>query len=180
MYNLKFILSFLILVSFSFICDFSSKPQNETENKKEERNYQDNDKQNKNIHGIVNDAKNKFYAYLPKIEKTNEGKLNVMQTYTGDFTGDGLEDVAIYFTLSFIGGNADKLNSIALYKNTGSSAKVIAGFEPSYSFSFNRISEGKIYITRNDYAPDDPRCCPSIKTEKVLTVSDGKVFERDL
>jgi hypothetical protein len=122
-------------------------------------------------------AEKKFRSYLPKIEASHEGVLDLMQSYTGDFTGDGIEDIAIYFSLSPKGGgNAIVGQGISLYKNLGNDVKVIAGFEPDYLFSFSRISNNRIFVEKLEYADGDPRCCPSIKEEKALTISGTKVY----
>lgn len=128
------------------------------------------------MQNIIKLAQAKFDAYLPKIEKTNNAGLDGREAYTGDFTGDGLEDVAIYFVLTpKEGGNAIVGQGLTLYQNTGNDVKVIAGFEPDYMFSFRRIENGKIYIEKLAYAETDGHCCPSIKENRVLTVSGNKI-----
>lgn len=118
-----------------------------------------------------------FEAYLPKILKSHDARIDLQEPVTGDFTGDGIDDVAIYFSLSpKDGGNALVGQGLTLYKNDGKSVKVIAGFEPDYLFSFTKISNGKIYVEILEYAEDDGRCCPSIKTEHILTISGNKVY----
>lgn len=180
-YKLKFACSLLTLM-FLLSCGLF---RNEQSTKQEEQKKPD-DTQNKtkelsvnkkSLKEIVADAKKKFNEYSPKIEKDHDGTLNSIEAYTGDFTNDGLEDVAIYFTLNFTGGNGLKWVGISFYKNDGSEAKVIAGFEPNYNFTFDRISEGKIFITKQEYKKDDPRCCPSIHTPIKLTITGNKVSE---
>ena len=132
------------------------------------------------IDKILHVAKTKFKSYLPQIEKTNDAKLDLMDVYTGDFTGDGKEDVAIYFTLAPAGGgNALAGQGIVFYENTGRDVKVIAGYEPDYSFYFDKISGGKVFVFKTEYTENDARCCPSIKVKKALTIVNGKVQERD-
>lgn len=118
-----------------------------------------------------------FEAYLPKILESHGANLDLQEPVTGDFTGDGIEDVAIYFSLSPEGGgNALVGQGLTLYQNDGKRVKVIGGFEPDYLFSFKKISNGKIYVEKLEYAEEDGRCCPSIKTEHVLTISGNKVY----
>ena len=122
-------------------------------------------------------AESKFEQYAPKIERSHNAILDLRQSYTGDFTGDGIEDVAIYFSLSpKEGGNALLGQGLSLYQNTGEGVKVIAGFEPDYLFSFSRISRGHIYVDQLEYAKDDGACCPSIKTERTLTIVGSTVY----
>ena len=121
-------------------------------------------------------AEKQFENYAPKILADQEAVLDVTESYTGDFTGDGIDDVAIYFSLASYGGNAIIGQGLALYQNKGRSVEVIAGFEPDYLFSIDKIANGKISITKIAYADTDGRCCPSIKTAHTLTISGNKVF----
>lgn len=122
-------------------------------------------------------AEKKFKQYLPRILKSHDAILDVQTTYTGDFTGDGLADVAIFFSLApRQGGNMLVGQGITLYQNLGNDVKVIAGYDPDYLFSFSRISDGKIYVEKLEYKEDDPQCCPSIKTEHALTISGATAY----
>ena len=118
-----------------------------------------------------------FEAYLPKILESHDAAIDLQEAVTGDFTGDGIDDVAIYFSLSPKGGgNALVGQGLTLYQNDGRRVKVIAGFEPDYLFSFTKISGGKIYVEKLEYADEDGRCCPSIRTEHILTISGSRVY----
>ncbi|MBN9336985.1 MAG: hypothetical protein J0I88_03945 [Chryseobacterium sp.] len=129
------------------------------------------------INEAVKQAEKQFVQYLPKILKSRDGILDVQQSYTGDFTGDGIEDIAIYFSLaSAEGGNAIVGRGMALYKNEGNKVKVIAGYEPDYLFTVDTISNGKIVIEKMEYAETDGRCCPSIRTKHTLTISGNRVY----
>lgn len=122
-------------------------------------------------------AEQQFSNYLPKILDSHDAILDIQETYTGDFTGDGIADVAIYFSLaSNGGGNAIVGQGLALYQNDGNTVKVIAGYEPDYLFVFDKINNGKIYVEKLEYAETDGRCCPSIKTEHALTISSNKAY----
>ncbi len=126
---------------------------------------------------VVKLAEKQFQEYLPKILDVHNAYLDSQDTFTGDFTGDGIEDVAIYFSLApKEGGNTIVGQGLALYQNNGTSVKVIAGYEPDYLFSFKKISKGKIYVEKLEYAETDGRCCPSIKTEHILTISGSEVY----
>ncbi len=122
-------------------------------------------------------AMQQFDAYLPKILESHDAAIDLQEPFSGDFTGDGIDDVAIYFSLSPKGGgNALVGQGITLYQNTGNAVKVIAGYEPDYLFSFDTIKNGKVYVKKLEYAENDGRCCPSIQTEHTLTISGGKAF----
>ncbi|MET0570406.1 MAG: hypothetical protein ABWZ79_03180 [Pedobacter agri] len=122
-------------------------------------------------------AEAQFAKYLPTMLNAHDAYLDSQDTFTGDFTGDGLEDIAIYFSLApNEGGNTIVAQGLTLYKNTGSAVNVIAGYEPDYMFSFLKITKGKIYVEKLAYAETDGRCCPSIKTTHALTIAGSKVY----
>ncbi|KFF75415.1 hypothetical protein HX13_04335 [Chryseobacterium sp. P1-3] len=121
-------------------------------------------------------AMKQFDAYLPKILKTYDGVIDLQDPHVGDFTGDGIEDVAIYWNIAPEGGNALIGQGLSLYKNDGHKVKVIAGYEPDYLFAFDTIKNGKIIVEKLEYAEDDGRCCPSIKTKHALTISGSKAY----
>ncbi|VEH22095.1 Uncharacterised protein [Chryseobacterium nakagawai] len=122
-------------------------------------------------------AVKQFEAYLPKILKTyDDGVIDLQDPHVGDFTGDGIEDVAIYWNIAPEGGNALIGQGLSLYKNDGHSVKVIAGYEPDYLFAFDTIKNGKIIVEKLEYTEEDGRCCPSIRTKHALTIKGSKVY----
>ncbi|SDJ32456.1 hypothetical protein [Chryseobacterium jejuense] len=122
-------------------------------------------------------AMKQFDAYLPKILKTyDDGVIDLQDPHVGDFTGDGIEDVAIYWNIAPEGGNALIGQGLSLYKNDGHTVKVIAGYEPDYLFAFDTIKNGKIIVEKLEYTEEDGRCCPSIKTKHALTIKGSKVY----
>lgn len=122
-------------------------------------------------------AEMQFRKYLPKILKANNAYVDSQDTFTGDFTGDGIMDIAIYFSLApNEGGNTIVAQGLVLYQNQGKKVKVIAGYEPNYLFSVKKIKNGKIYVEKLAYADTDAKCCPSLKTEHILTLSGNKVY----
>ncbi|MDQ1139530.1 hypothetical protein [Pedobacter agri] len=126
---------------------------------------------------VVKLAEAQFAKYLPTMLNAHNAYLDSQDTFTGDFTGDGLEDIAIYFSLApNEGGNTIVAQGLTLYKNTGTAVNVIAGYEPDYMFSFLKINKGKIYVKKLAYAETDGGCCPSIKTTHALTIAGSKVY----
>lgn len=122
-------------------------------------------------------AKKHFSVYKSKLEYKDVA-IGIVDAYTGDFTGDGKEDVVIYYSLEPTdGGNYMSGQGLVLYKNTGANAVFIDKYEPKYLFTFDKINNGNIYISKNDYAEDDPRCCPSIHVIMELTVNGNKITE---
>ncbi|GAA4134811.1 hypothetical protein GCM10022250_29660 [Flavobacterium chungbukense] len=122
-------------------------------------------------------AEKKFQKYLPKILASHDAVLDLQQSYTGDFTGDGIEDVAIYFSLAPSGGgNALVGQGLTLYQNSGYDVKVIAGYEPEKLFEFDKITGGRIHVQELEYTETDGRCCPSIKTPHIITISGSRAY----
>ncbi|RZJ64983.1 MAG: hypothetical protein EOO47_26170 [Flavobacterium sp.] len=122
-------------------------------------------------------AETQFKKYLPTILDAHDAYVDSQDTFTGDFTGDGLADIAIYFSLApKEGGNAIVGQGLTLYKNMGTTVKVLAGYEPDYYFNVVKIADGKIHVQKLAYAETDGRCCPSIKTEHTLTIAGGKAY----
>ena len=130
------------------------------------------------IKEIISIAKKHFSVYKTKLEYKDVA-IGIDDAYTGDFTGDGKEDVVIYYDLEPTdGGNYMAGQGLVLYKNTGDNAVFITKYEPKYLFSFDKINNGNIYISKEDYAEDDPRCCPSIHVIMELAVNGNKISER--
>ncbi|OMQ08203.1 hypothetical protein [[Flexibacter] sp. ATCC 35103] len=182
--NIKIVV--VILISFNLISCNNSKSEKELELKEKELELKEKELSIKEMqisrHKIsTNDAvrlaEKQFENYLPKILKSHDATLDIQESYTGDFTGDGIEDVVIYFSLSPSGGgNALVGQGLTLYQNNGYDVKVIAGYEPDNLFQFDKISNGKIYVEKLEYAENDGHCCPSIQTEHMLTISGSNVY----
>lgn len=118
-----------------------------------------------------------FKRYLPKMLEANNAYLDSKDIFTGDFTGDGIADVAIYFSLApNEGGNTIVAQGLTLYQNNGNTVKVIAGYEPNYLFNFVKIKNGKIYVEKLEYTDTDGRCCPSLKTAHTLRISGNRAY----
>lgn len=176
----KFFALLILPFCFSNCNDKDEKPQttqSSSENKALVSTKTETKQKTISTEEAVKIAEKQFKKYLPTILEAHNGYIDSQDTFTGDFTGDGVADVAIYFSLgSNDGGNVIVGQGIALYQNTGTSVKVIAGYEPDYLFNFKKISQGKIYVEKMEYAETDGRCCPSIKTEHVLKISGGKAY----
>lgn len=126
---------------------------------------------------IIAFAKKHFAVYKSKLEYKGVA-IGIDDAYTGDFTGDGKEDVVIYYDLEPTdGGNYMAGQGLVLYKNIGNDAVFINKYEPKYQFSFDKINNGNIYISQDDYKEDDAHCCPSIHTIMELTVTGNKISE---
>ena len=173
----------VLLIAFAACDKAESKKQEKLsskENLTETKKFTDTAQiaaQNISTAEAVKLAEAQFEAYLPKILASHDAAIDLQEPITGDFTGDGIDDVAIYFSLSPKGGgNALVGQGLTLYQNDGKRVKVIAGYEPDYLFGFKKISNGKIYVEKMEYAEEDGMCCPSIRTEHMLTISGSKVY----
>ena len=130
------------------------------------------------IKEIMSLAQKHFSTYQMNL-LSDDTNIGLSDAYTGDFTNDGKEDVAIYYSIEPTnGGNYLAGQGLALYKNNGKTVSFISTYSPDYLFSFDKISSGNIFISKDEYADEDPRCCPSIHKQIELTINDNKVYER--
>lgn len=184
--NIKTKITIIVLLSLFLTSCNTSKSEKELELKEKELLLKEKELSLKEVQGnrpkiTTNDAvrlaESKFQKYLPKIMSSHDAVLDGQESYTGDFTGDGIEDVAIYFVLvPKDGGNAIVGQGLTLYQNSGFDVKVIAGYEPETMFRFDKINNGKIYVQKLEYAENDGHCCPSIETPHILTISGSKAY----
>ncbi|MBK9633706.1 MAG: hypothetical protein IPO64_04105 [Bacteroidetes bacterium] len=121
-------------------------------------------------------AENQFQIYLANFLKTNDATLELQESRIGDFTGDGIDDIVIDFCISPSGNGNTNWPFLKLYQNTGTQVKFIADYNPSYLFSFDKISNGKIYVKKLEFSEDDARCCPSIEKAHTLNISGSKAY----
>ena len=132
------------------------------------------------ISKIVLLAKEQFNQYKKKLEKGNVA-VGVDNSYTGDFTGDGKEDVLIYYGLEPTdGGNYIAGQGLVLYENISYNVRFMTDYQPNYLFTFDKINSGKIYISKEDYSDEDPRCCPSIHTIMELSLNGKKISSKKI
>lgn len=131
------------------------------------------------IQDIVDKAKQHFEEYQKQLVKNKALTIGIIEPYTGDFTGDGKEDVVIQYSLEPTdGGNYLAGQGLVLYRNIGNDVEFIKDYEHPNLFTFSRISIGNIYITELEYAEEDPRCCPSIETTIQLSVNGNKITSK--
>lgn len=183
---MKKIISFLCLTVILTACNKSESKGNKNDELKEGKQLSQEQKTHSeeakssesriSKDEAVKLAMKQFDDYLPNILKTYDGVIDLQIPNTGDFTGDGIEDIAIYWNIAPEGGNAIIGQGLSLYKNDGKAVKVIAGYEPDYLFAFDTIKNGKIIVERLEYAEEDGRCCPSIKTKHALTIKGNKAY----
>lgn len=136
----------------------------------------ENFEKNISIIEAVNLAENQFQIYIANFLKTNDATLELQESHTGDFTGDGIDDIVIDYSISPSGNGNTNWPFLKLYQNTGTEVKFIADYEPSYLFSFDKISNGKIYVKKLEFSENDPRCCPSIEKTYALKISGSNAY----
>ena len=118
-----------------------------------------------------------FGKEISQIEKELEVSLDLKEFHTGDFTGDNVADIAVYYSLTPAGGgNILAGQGMILYENYGNDINRIAKYESDYLFSFREIKNGEVYVTKLEFEEGDPRCCPSIQTKYKLTISGNRVY----
>lgn len=122
---------------------------------------------------------NKHFSVYKSTLENKDVAVVLNNAYTGDFTGDGKEDVVICYVLEPTNGAMYSAGQgLVLYKNTGDNAVFINKYEPKYIFAFDKINNGNIYISKDDYADGDPRCCPSLHATMELLVNNNEITER--
>ena len=131
------------------------------------------------------EVKKLFLQYLPKI--SGGRKLNVADKWDGyeialgDINGDNLIDAIVYYSLEPTmddagGGNAILyLPGLVAYINTGKNLIMADHTDDFYAEGLTKIMNGVIFLAGHDYANDDPRCCPSIKTTIKFALKNNKL-----
>ena len=130
-------------------------------------------------------VKKLFLQYLPII--SGGRKLNVADKWDGyeialgDINGDNLIDAVVYYSLEPAiddagGGNAILyLPGLVAYINTGKNLIMTDHTDDFYAEGLTKIMNGVIFLEGHDYAIDDPRCCPSIKTTIKFVLKNNKL-----
>lgn len=180
---MKKIIGIIGLLAVFTGCNTSENKGHQKDGLKEEKSLSKKEESKETVKNRISNeeavklAVKQFEAYLPKILKTyDDGVIDLQDPHVGDFTGDGIADVAIYWNIAPEGGNALIGQGLSLYKNDGHTVKVIAGYEPDYLFAFDTIKNGKIIVEKLEYTEDDGNCCPSIKIKHALTIKGNKAY----
>jgi hypothetical protein len=111
---------------------------------------------------------------LPKLKNSNKdiGGIDVLEGYVGDLTNDKLDDIVVFYSLTAKGGNVDINSGLAVYQNKDNKLLLVENIIPNYMFSVKKIFNNRIYIEKIEYAENDGRCCPSLKSEVQLKVNN--------
>ncbi len=84
-----------------------------------------------------------------------------VQTFYGDFTGDGAAD-ALAWVMFTGGGNSDMLN-VALFRNESGVMVYFRSTDDVFGIDPRNVlfTPGRITLTSTMPRPGDPRCCPT-------------------
>lgn len=84
-----------------------------------------------------------------------------VQTFYGDFTGDGLDD-ALAWVLYPSGGNSEFLD-VALFRNEGGLMAYFRSIDNVFGGNPRDVvfDQGRITLTTTMPKQGDPRCCPT-------------------
>ncbi len=104
---------------------------------------------------------------------TSKMVFNGKNEHVVDIDGDNLNDVLIDYSLAPEMGNITE-GGLLLYLNKKDKMEAVTRMEPPFQYEFKEISKGLLILTKLEYADEDPRCCPSIRTDKFFQFSDGK------
>lgn len=106
------------------------------------------------IEGSERDSASERYCYV----------VNIL---VGDLNQDGLKDGLVHYACGFkAGGNARAGSGWAVMINDNGSLFLLLTDEEINIVPSKITSDGTIIGEQLDYAPSDPRCCPSIKTPR--------------
>ncbi|TRX35336.1 hypothetical protein FNW52_11490 [Flavobacterium sp. ZT3R18] len=111
-----------------------------------------------------------------KLRGVNE-VLENSETYIGDLTRDGLQDVIIwYVTYPEDSPFSPVTERMRLYVNEKNSLKQYSDFAPQYMFSVKSISNNVINIMKYDYEDTDEPRNPSISIPEKIILSKKNNF----
>lgn len=101
-------------------------------------------------------------------EQYGEEVYSPVETFYGDFTGDGLND-ALAWILYPSGGNSDYLN-VALFRNEAGVMTYYRSIDNVFGSNPRDVvfEKGSIRLTSTMPKPDDPRCCPTGSQDWVI------------
>ncbi|MFN2159182.1 MAG: DUF4377 domain-containing protein [Anaerolineales bacterium] len=103
-----------------------------------------------------------------------EASLSPFRVY-GDLNGDGRADAALILVLET--GNGEPTHHLLAAINDRGFPQVLQPFELGQAVFIHRmdIDNGSIHIILDEYAPDDPVCCPSIQRQLSFSTGTGRL-----
>jgi hypothetical protein len=100
-----------------------------------------------------------------------------------DVDGDGVQDAIVFFTIEGMAGGNNYEQYLTILKGQPSgfllldTALIGGGSMGGASYEPPAIKERRITIQRTEYADEDSRCCPSIKSNITLVLQGSKLVE---
>ena len=92
--------------------------------------------------------------------------------FIGDLDNDDETDIAYTILLSSGGNTEEAMHMVVLTES-----KQEMNFKLEYNCAITGINNKKIMVTAFEYADDDPRCCPSLKSYKSYSFIGNKIVE---
>ncbi|HXB11798.1 MAG TPA: hypothetical protein VNZ45_07425 [Bacteroidia bacterium] len=119
-----------------------------------------------------------FEKYSSKIEGSKRDCWNI-SVLIGDLNGDGIKDGLAFYGCDLkdnhTNGGVPPYSGIAIFISKNGELQFIGTDENLNEFIPDSIRGGIIYGEKDDYGPDDPRCCPSIKKEMEYKLEGNKL-----
>lgn len=150
---------FTLTVIFLSLISLYSKSQTFTVNEKTANNALMNYFKNNNI------TNNK-----DKVFQTSQVKI-------GDLNNDKKNDAVVRYVLGLNIGNAITGNGIVVFLNTGNSLKFLTDYQEKPDAILKSITNCTILLEILNFGPNDPTCCPSIKSNAKLKLENNILTE---
>lgn len=115
-------------------------------------------------------------AYVAKEKKeraANREEVEVNNTIVADLNGDGKAEVVL--DVAFLGGTWWS-NSLVILSDKGKGYQVVADEGLLGSIQSIDVKNGLIHVNSLQAAPNDPRCCPSIKETTIYQWNGTKLL----
>lgn len=102
---------------------------------------------------------------------TEEVDATIVKIYTGDLSGDGLEDIVVWYDVrNVLVGRHPLESGVLLYRNTGDNIEFVkkhsgGGLD---GYSNVEIRKGRVVLSYMMYRDSDPYCCPSKKETETV------------
>lgn len=99
-------------------------------------------------------------------------KASILEVYTGDLSGDGLEDIVIWFESRSEEDRHPLENGVLLYKNKRNNVEYVKKLSNGGldGYSNVEIRNGKAVLTYLLHKDEDPYCCPTGKHTETVSL----------
>lgn len=131
---------------------------------------------------VINDFQEQKYALIGDAVRffnanseydqisTNDVEATIVKNFIGDLSGDGLEDIVVWYDVREINGRHPLESGVLLYRNTGNNIEFIekhsgGGLD---GYSNVEIRNGRVILSWMEHRDSDSYCCPTKKqTESI-------------